>query len=77
LAAAHNIHTYIYFEPNQAKNLSDIVSIAAGDAHSVALKSDGTVWTWGSNFNGELGNGTTTYILEPKKVEGLEDIVSH
>jgi len=25
----HNIHTYIYFEPNQAKNLSDIVSIAA------------------------------------------------
>ncbi|CDG34935.1 dockerin type I cellulosome protein [Acetivibrio thermocellus BC1] len=72
----HNIHTYIYFEPNQAKNLSDIVSIAAGDAHSVALKSDGTVWTWGSNFNGELGNGTTTYILEPKKVEGLEDIVA-
>ncbi|WP_243467574.1 RCC1 domain-containing protein [Acetivibrio straminisolvens] len=72
----HNIHSYSYFEPSQAKNLTDVVAIAAGETHSVALKSDGTVWTWGGNFYGELGNGTTTYILEPRKVEGLEDIVA-
>jgi len=29
-----------------------------GDAHSIALKSDGTVWAWGANAYGQLGNGT-------------------
>lgn len=39
--------------------------IAAGSAHSVAIKSDGTLWTWGSNNNGQLGIGnvaTQSYI---------------
>ncbi len=40
--------------------LTDIVAIDAGEAHSIALKSDGTVWTWGCNINGRLGNGTQT-----------------
>ena len=31
--------------------------VTGGDSFSVALKSDGTVWTWGSNDNGQLGNG--------------------
>jgi alpha-tubulin suppressor-like RCC1 family protein len=38
--------------------LSDITAIAAGQGHSLALKSDGTVWAWGSNSNGQLGDGT-------------------
>ena len=37
-----------------------IINIAAGWTHSLALASDGTVWAWGSNSNGELGNGTNT-----------------
>jgi hypothetical protein len=32
--------------------------IAAGVFHSAAIKSDGTLWTWGSNSEGQLGNGT-------------------
>lgn len=35
------------------------VAIAAGSRHALALKEDGTVWTWGSNEMGELGNNTT------------------
>lgn len=35
-------------------------SIAAGEEHSLALLSDGTVMAWGSNSAGQLGDGTTT-----------------
>ncbi len=40
--------------------LAGIVQIVAGGAHGVALKTDGTVWVWGKNANGQLGLGTTT-----------------
>jgi alpha-tubulin suppressor-like RCC1 family protein len=32
--------------------------LVAGDAHTVAIKKDGTLWAWGQNDSGELGNGT-------------------
>ncbi|MFH1227954.1 MAG: hypothetical protein V1701_08635 [Planctomycetota bacterium] len=34
-------------------------AVAAGTFHTVALKQDGTLWTWGENYDGQLGNGTT------------------
>lgn len=37
-----------------------ITAVAAGSTHSVALTSTGKLLAWGSNFYGELGNGTTT-----------------
>ncbi len=45
--------------------------IAAGDNHSVAWKVDGSVWTWGANGNGQLGDGTTTARSSPWQVTGL------
>jgi alpha-tubulin suppressor-like RCC1 family protein len=45
--------------------LSGIVAIAAGAKHSLALKSDGTVFAWGSNESGQLGiNSPTTLRSE-------------
>ncbi len=40
-------------------------AIAAGGSHTVALKNDGTVWAWGSNLSGQLGDGTTTGRTTP------------
>src|SRR5262249_22632679 len=46
--------------PGGSGVLSGIVGIAGGSAHSIALKSDGTVWAWGLDVSGQLGTGTTT-----------------
>ncbi len=45
--------------------------IATGSAHTLALKDDGTVWSWGYNFNGQLGNGSTAQSLSPVQVTAL------
>jgi alpha-tubulin suppressor-like RCC1 family protein len=52
--------------------LTDVSAIAGGTAHSVALKSDGTVWAWGDNYYGQLGDGTTTDQHTPVQVKGPE-----
>ena len=35
--------------------------VSAGNGHTVAIKTDGTLWTWGQGSNGALGNGTTIF----------------
>lgn len=47
----------------------DIDKIDAGHYHNIALKSDGTVWTWGSNHHGQLGKPYAKTGLIPNKVE--------
>jgi alpha-tubulin suppressor-like RCC1 family protein len=44
-------------------------AVAAGASHSLALASTGSVLAWGYNFDGELGNGTTTQSDVPVKVK--------
>jgi alpha-tubulin suppressor-like RCC1 family protein len=48
------------FTPVAVSGLHGVKAIAAGDEFDLALLSDGTVMAWGTNFYGELGNGTTT-----------------
>ena len=45
-------------------------TIAAGSNFTVALQSDGTLWAWGDNTYGELGNGTTTNAATPTRIGG-------
>lgn len=55
--------------PTQIGSDADWVKIAAGGTHGAALKSDGTLWTWGQATNGRLGNNTTTPdVTSPTKI---------
>ena len=45
--------------PTQVTVLSGITKLQAGFIHALALKNYGTVWTWGANTYGQLGNGFT------------------
>ncbi|WP_139992202.1 stalk domain-containing protein [Paenibacillus paridis] len=74
--------------PAQVHHLADIIDIASNEGHHLALKADGTVWTWGSTSFGESGRiDVNAYkpadyrelfskAAVPKQVEGLKNIVS-
>ncbi|MCW1969491.1 MAG: hypothetical protein KIH69_015370 [Anaerolineae bacterium] len=49
--------------------------LTQGDSHHCMLKSDGTVWCWGGNVQGQLGDGTTTSRDYPVQVLGLTNVV--
>lgn len=52
-----------------------IVAVAAGGIHSLALDADGTVWGWGGNTSGQLGDGTNTpEQLRPVRVARPKDL---
>ena len=59
----------------QVTGLTNIISITGGQRHSIALKSDGTVWTWGWNGFGQLGNNTFIDELTPIQVPGLDSVI--
>lgn len=51
--------------------LSDIIHVAAGYRYTCAVKSDGSVYCWGYNGYGNLGDNTTTNRLLPTQVKGV------
>ncbi len=48
------------YTPFAVPGLTNVIQVTGGSVHSAALKADGTVWSWGSNFSGQIGVGTTT-----------------
>ncbi|PHT35546.1 hypothetical protein CQW23_23246 [Capsicum baccatum] len=66
------------YEPTPIPGLPpDVVSIAAGHFHSLAVTSEGDVWSWGRNNEGQLGRHPLSLREawnEPKRVEGLNKV---
>lgn len=64
----------IYFPSYVHADNSGFIMVSTGLHHSISLKGDGTVWSWGYNNTGQLGDGSTTLKTLPSKIEGLSDI---
>ncbi len=60
--------------PQQVAGLSEVMTVAAGGQHVLALLADGTLRAWGRNSSGELGDGTLTDRSQPVVVAGLPDL---
>ena len=62
-----------YVLPKQTGVDNDWASVSTGWVHTVALKTDGTLWAWGYNENGQLGDGTIEQKNSPVQVGASSD----
>ncbi|GAA4373594.1 hypothetical protein GCM10023186_04360 [Hymenobacter koreensis] len=46
--------------PAQVGTATNWAQVSTGSSHTLAVRADGTLWAWGSNSIGQLGDGTTT-----------------
>ena len=61
--------------PERMKELTNIEAVAAGNQTAYALSRDGSVWAWGENAWGELGDGKVGNESDvPAKVVGLSNV---
>jgi hypothetical protein len=56
--------------------LTDVTALSAGGGHSLALRADGTLWSWGRNDHGQLGDGSFDDRMAPVQAANLDSITS-
>jgi alpha-tubulin suppressor-like RCC1 family protein len=66
--------------PMPVEGIRDVAKICGGEWHTLALKTDETVWSWGGNYWGQVGNGTVDeaqdqLVTRPTRVLNLDNIV--
>jgi len=52
--------------------MEDVASVSTGHSHIMVIKTDGSLWAWGLNNNGQLGTGTNRNHLVPTRI--LDDM---
>jgi len=60
--------------PSPVKIMDDVAAVSSATRFTLAIRTDGSLWAWGNNEYGQLGNGTTTDQLSPVRV--LDDVVA-
>ncbi|WP_278277590.1 RCC1 domain-containing protein [Anaeromicrobium sediminis] len=64
---------------SESTGLSNVIAIAAGGFHSLAIDCSGQPWAWGRNWFGQLGNGTSgpgVISSTPVQVSGLSNVIA-
>jgi alpha-tubulin suppressor-like RCC1 family protein len=52
-------------------------TFSSGDVHYLAIKTDGSLWVWGANEHGQIGNGTSDgYVSQIAPVKAMDDVVT-
>lgn len=68
--------------PVVVAGLPEVAAVAAADAVSFAVARDGSVWVWGTNGQGQFGNGkrashpTVDTVATPQRVAGVSNVVA-
>lgn len=60
--------------PAKVSWLSNVKAVSGGTSNSMALLADGTVWSWGDNMYGQIGDGTSKVRYSPVMVAGLPQV---
>jgi len=56
--------------------MDDVLAVSTGMDHTMVIRTDGSLWTWGQNRYGQLGDGTTTRTERESPVRIMEDVVA-
>jgi len=64
------------YQPVRVLQLDNVIAVAAGLGHNLALRADGTVWTWGYDSNGQLGIGSVHPATVPAQVPNLSGVTA-
>ena len=64
----NGVTSAINYTPIQLGTATNWDSVSCGWQHTVALRTDGSLWSWGTNFYGQLGNGGTATVATPTNV---------
>ena len=62
--------------PTQVGALSDWATVSTRSRHCLAIKTDGTLWTWGNGGSGRLGTGSTANRSSPVQIGALTNWVT-
>ena len=74
LGRNQNVNDKLSQKPTVIQDLNSIVQVQAGFRHSLALDKEGSIYSWGHNEYGELGNNSTKDRFTPQKIQNLPKI---
>lgn len=60
----------------EACGANKIATVSAGGGHACLVRTDGTLWCWGRNDRGQLGDGTRTPRALPVRVTAIDDVIA-